>query len=237
MAYRKVYFRIRTDCYNSGWTSDADRTAFEKESRRLFQELGWTATLGYNGGCDTVTMGQQDLYLHPSSFSGVIDEASIQPLQEQLSKARTFRCYHVDRYKEYRDLSDEAYRAELEAKRDEITSYILEKCRTKRSNLYIVDPVAIHVAEHFKIRRLYDKDGRNKIGNQFVAELMDQLLQKGWLVSAKTSYGEGIRTATNKERGISRQPAAQVDGQITMENQENKAPKKKKGRKPAGPCL
>ena len=73
--------------------------------------------------------------------------------------------------------------------------------RTKRSNLYIVDPVAIHVAEHFKIRRLCDKDGRNKIGNQFVAELIDELLQKGWLVSAKTSYGEGIRTATNKERG------------------------------------
>ena len=46
MAYRQVYFRIRTDCYSSGWTSDADRTAFEKESRRLFQELGWTATLG-----------------------------------------------------------------------------------------------------------------------------------------------------------------------------------------------
>ena len=53
MAYRKVYFRIRTDCYSSGWTSDADRTAFKEESRRLFQELGWTATLGHNGGCDT----------------------------------------------------------------------------------------------------------------------------------------------------------------------------------------
>ena len=36
--------------------------------------------------------------------------------------------------------------------------------------------------------------------------------QLPWLVSAKTSYGEGIRTATNKERGISRQPTAQVDG-------------------------
>ena len=91
MAYRKVYFRIRTDCYSSGWTSDADRTAFKEESRRLFQELGWAVTCGPNGS-DTVTMGQQDLYLHPSSFSGVIDEASIQPLQEQLSKARTFRC-------------------------------------------------------------------------------------------------------------------------------------------------
>ena len=163
MAYRKVYFRIRTDCYSSGWTSDADRTAFKEESRRLFQELGWAVTFGHNGSCDTAAKDQQDLY--------------------------------------------------------------------------IVDPVAIHVAEHFAILRLCDKDKRNKIGNQFVAELMDQLLQKGWLVSAKTSHGDGIRTATNKERGISRQPAAQVDGQITMEDQENKAPKKKKGRKPAGPCL
>ena len=133
MAYRKVYFRIRTDCYSSGWTSDADRTAFKEESRRLFQELGWAVTFGHNGSCDTAA-----------------------------------------------------------------------------------------------------KDKRNKIGNQFVAELMDQLLQKGWLVSAKTSHGDGIRTATNKERGISRQPAAQVDGQITMEDQENKAPKKKKGGKTDG---
>ncbi len=29
-----------TVCYNSGWSSDADRAAFKKESRRLFQELG-----------------------------------------------------------------------------------------------------------------------------------------------------------------------------------------------------
>ena len=93
MAYRKVYFRIRTDCYNSGWSSDAGRAAFEEESRQLFQALGWTAALGCNGGCDTVTKDRQDLYLHPDSFSGVIDEANIQPLQEQLSKAKTFRFY------------------------------------------------------------------------------------------------------------------------------------------------
>ena len=53
MAYRKVYFRIRTDCYSSGWTSDAERTAFKEESRRLFQELGWAVTFGHNGSCDT----------------------------------------------------------------------------------------------------------------------------------------------------------------------------------------
>ena len=112
-----------------------------RDARRNTAAVGWAVTLGCNGGCDTVAKGQQDLYLHPSSFSGVLEEANIQPLQEQLSKARTFHCYHVDRYEEYRDLSDEAYQVELEAKRGEITGYILEKCRTKRSNLYIVDPV------------------------------------------------------------------------------------------------
>ena len=101
MAYRKIYFRIRTEGYTSGWSSDADRAAFKEESRRLFQELGWTVKLGSNGGCDTVSKDWQDLYLHPTSFSGVMDEVNIQPLQEQLAQARTFRCYHVDRYKEY----------------------------------------------------------------------------------------------------------------------------------------
>ena len=93
MAYRQVYFRIRTDCYSSGWTSDADRAAFKEESRRLFQELGWAVALGCNGGCDTVAKDRQDLYLHPSSFSGVLDEGNIQALQEQLSKARTFHSF------------------------------------------------------------------------------------------------------------------------------------------------
>ena len=45
--------------------------------------------------------GHQDLYLHPLSFSGVMDEADIEPLQERLSKAKAFNCYHLDRYEEY----------------------------------------------------------------------------------------------------------------------------------------
>lgn len=230
MAYRQVYFRIHTKGYSSGWSSDADRSAFKEESRRLFQELGWTIKLGHNGGCDVVTKDRQDLYLHPTSFSGVIKEDSIQPLQEQILKAQTFYYEGVDRYEEYQYLSDEEYRATLEAQRDKITAYILEQCKTKRRNLYIVAPVAEHVAAKFEIRRLCDKNRDNKIGNKFVADLMAELLQKGWLVSAQTSHGEGIRTATDKERGT-RQPVTQVDGQITMEGQPDspeKAPKRKK---------
>ena len=219
IAYRQVYFRIHTKGYSSGWSSDADRSAFKKENRRLFQELRWTIKLGHNGGCDVVTKDRQDLYLHPTSFSGVMDEDNVQPLQKQLLSAQAFRCYHIDRYEEYQDLSGGEYQAALEAQRDEITAYILEQCKTKRRNLYIVASVAEHVAAKFEIRRLCDKDRHNKIGNKFVADLMAELLQKGWLVSAQTSHGEGIRTATDKERGA-RQPVTQVDEQITMGCQE-----------------
>ena len=66
MAYRQVYFCIHTKGYSSGWSNNADRAVFKEESRRLFQSLGWALTLGRNGGCDTVTKGQQDLYLHPT---------------------------------------------------------------------------------------------------------------------------------------------------------------------------
>ena len=218
MAYRMVYLRIRSGGYNFGWASDADQVAFKEESRRLFQELGWTLHAGHNGVCDTVTKDNQDLYLHPLSFSGVLDEANIQPLLDQLSKAQTFSCYHIDCYEEYLDMSDEEYRAALEAKRGEITAFILEQCRTKRSNLYITAPVAVIVAEQFEVCRLCDKDRNNGVGKQFVTELMTQLLQEGRLASAETDQGEGIRTATAKELGARHQSMEQepVEGQITM---------------------
>ena len=218
MAYRMVYLRVRSNGYNFGWTGDTEQAAFKEESRRLFQELGWTLQAGHNGVCDTVTKGNQDLYLHPLSFSGVLNEADIQPLQKQLSKAQSFRCYHVDCYEEYLDMSDEEYRAALEAKRGEITDFILEQCRTKRSDLYITDPVAVIVAEQFEVCRLCDKDRNNSVGKQFVTELMTQLLQQGRLVSAETDHGEGIRTATEKELGTRRPSMGeeQVEGQITM---------------------
>ena len=218
MAYRMVYLRIRSTGYNVGWANDKNQTAFKEESRRIFQELGWTLKPGSNGVCDTVTKGHQDLYLHPTSFSGVLDEANIQPLQEQLSKAQTFQCYHLDCYEEYLDWSDEEYRAALEAKRGDITNFILEQCRTKRSNLYIVDSVADRVAQQFEVCRLCDRDRNNSVGKRFVAELMAQLLKEGRLVSAETTHGEGIRTATATELGTRRQSMEQepVEDQISI---------------------
>ena len=216
MSYRMVYLRINSRGYSSGWASDAERDAFKSESRRIFQNMGWTLCEGRSGACDIVTQGHQDLYLHPTSFSGVLDEDSIPFLQEQLLTAQTFRCYAVDYYEEYRDLSDEEYQTMLESKRDEITSFLLGQYRTKKTSLYIVDSVADYVAEQFEICRLCDKDRKNGIGKRFVSGLITQLLQEGRLIAAETSRGQGIRTATAKEVRAYRQPAEPIDGQITM---------------------
>lgn len=72
MAYRMVYLRVRCNGYDHIASGGTDLTAFKAESRRLFQEMGWTVHEGRGGVCDTVTKDRQDLYLHPASFSGVL---------------------------------------------------------------------------------------------------------------------------------------------------------------------
>ena len=98
MSYRKTYFRINTDGYMPGWSSEAAGDRFHAECRDLFQTAGWAVHPGHNGGSDIALKGNQDLYLHPQNFSGVILDSEVQPIRELLAKAKAFQCYHVDFY-------------------------------------------------------------------------------------------------------------------------------------------
>lgn len=119
MGYRKVYFRISSGyLWGNDWSSSEEQAAFREETRRLFQDDGWTLETHKNAAvCDTVRKGLQDLYLHPMNFSGVILEETIPHLEELLAQAHTFRCRGVDRYEVYLDLTDEDYWAMLESQR------------------------------------------------------------------------------------------------------------------------
>lgn len=123
----------------------------------------------------------------------------IPAIQELLKDAKSFRCYGFDCYERYWELTDKEYLAQLETKREEITHEILERCRTKRKNLYITGPVALNVAQKFSVHRLCDKEGKHNLANRFVGELMEQLVQDGLLVTTKTRNGPGVRTATDAE--------------------------------------
>ena len=200
MEYRKVYFRIRSRYqFDSGWPAETDAAKFHEERRSLFQSAGWDLQPGGDSTSDTVTKGWQELYLHPMNFSGIIEMDEIPAIQELLKDAKSFCCYGFDCYERYWDITDEEYLAQLETKREEITHEILERCRTKRKNLYITGPVALNVAQKFSVHRLCDKEGKHNLANRFVGELMEQLVQDGLLVTRKTRNGPGVRTATDAE--------------------------------------
>ena len=200
MEYRNVYFRIHSRYqFDSGWPTESDDAEFQEETRHLFQSAGWNLHPGGDSTSDTVTKGQQELYLHPMNFSGIIEMDEIPTIQELLKDAKSFHCYGFDCYERYWELTDEEYLAQLETKREEITQEILERCRTKRKNLYITGLVALNVAQKFSVRRLCDKEGKHNLANRFVKELMEQLVQDGLLVTAETRNGLGIRTATDAE--------------------------------------
>lgn len=202
MEYREVYFRIRSAYqYDSGWPDKGVEHAFRDETRTLFQSAGWELHPARedSSSSDTVTKGQQDLYLHPMNFSGVIQTDEIPRLRVLLERAQTFQCQGVDCYEQYWELTDKEYLAQLETRREEIISAILERYQTKRKNLYLTGPTELSVAKQFSIHRLCDKDGKRNIANLFVGELVEQLIQEGKLVTAETKNGRGIRTATSAE--------------------------------------
>ena len=202
MEYREVYFRIRSAYqYDSGWPDEGAERAFREESRRLFQSAGWELHPARedSGSSDTVTRGQQDLYLHPMNFSGVIRTDEIPQLRALVAGAHTFQCQGVDCYERYWKLTDAEYLEQLEARRDEIIDAILERYQTKRKNLYVTGPAGLSIAKRFSVHRLCDKDGKNNLANRYVGELVERLIQEGRLVTAETRNGLGIRTATGAE--------------------------------------
>ena len=209
MEYRKVYYRIESRYLcGPGWQDEAAEAAFRKECQEIFQKAGWELHPGDSsrGICDTVTKGQQDLYLHPTVFSGIVQEDEIERISLALKDADTFSCCAVDCYDTYYDLTDEQYLSYLEAKREEIANEFMKQYKTKRRNLYITDPVKNVVAKHFCLHRICDKDGKNDLAKQFVSKTLAELIQDGHLVTAETKQGLGIRTATDSEyRDFSRQ--------------------------------
>lgn len=85
MTYREIGISIRS-AYSQGWPDDASRLAFRTETRKLFRDAGWQVEEMPldSGHCDMVRNGKDALYLHPTVFSGVMQEDHIPALQQLL---------------------------------------------------------------------------------------------------------------------------------------------------------
>lgn len=175
--------------------------AFRDETRTLFQSAGWELHPARedSSSSDIVTKGQQDLYLHPNDFSGVIQASEIPRLQALFEGVQTFQCQGVDCYERYWELSDEEYMAQLESRHDEIIEAILKRYQTKRKNLYVTGPAELSIAKQFSVHRLCRQGWKKHLANRYVGELVERLIREGRLVTAETRNGLGIRTAAGEE--------------------------------------
>ena len=201
MTYREIGISIHS-AYSQGWPDDVSRLAFRTETRKLFRDAGWQVEEKPldSGHCDTVRNGKDALYLHPTVFSGVMQEDHIPELQRLLAGASTFRVLGTDLRRECFDLIDEEYRQRLEEQVEQIDNAILEACRTKRKNLFRTGSIALNIGQQFSIRRLTDWEQSGPyIAEGYVGERIEQLIADGRLITAQTRYGQGLRTATEAE--------------------------------------
>ncbi len=200
MAYRNAYFRIHSRYQpNDGWKNDEDKSEFQQEVRKILGTLGWKIQADKNGGCDSATKGLQDLYFHPQVFSGIISEDEIVVLEDAFLRAQSFQCCQVDIYEEYLELSDDEYRTHLEKQKEDIVKAVLDLCTTKQKNLYRTGSVAEAVAKSFAVNRISDKRRLDSVGISFVHNVIEELISRGHLVTAKTKHGMGLRTVPHKD--------------------------------------
>ena len=201
MTYWEIGISIRS-AYSQGWPDDASRLAFRTETRKLFRDAGWQVEeLPLDSGhCDMVRNGKDALYLHPTVFSGVMQEDHIPALQQLLDGANTFQPLGARLYRKCFDLTAEEYRHLLEGQTEQIDNSILEACLTKLRNLFHTSSIAESLGRQFAIRRLTDWERSGPyIAEGYVGERIGQLIADGRLITAQTRYGQGLRTATEAE--------------------------------------
>lgn len=197
--YQQVYFYIDSGYWTERWTKETAEL-FHKESDQLFEDAGWRILeKAHNGTCTSVGKGKQELYLHPTSFSGVILAEEIPGIEQLISKAKTFRHRYTKGYEEYQDMDDESYLAYLDSRKEEISEVILRTYKTKRRNLYIVEDLTRRIGEPFLIRRVSSKDKNGDKAFLMVGRLIEEMIADGRLVTAETRHGLGIRTAVKAD--------------------------------------
>lgn len=206
-AYYSVYFRIHTPSYypknryGVGFENYEDGQKFHDEAEHIFLSDGWTVEREASGGhAGEMTRGNERLYLHPQSFSGVVLGENIPLVEGLLTGCENFRFEKTDIYEEIFDMMDDQYLLMLEGKREQVEADILSAFKTKRCNLYVVNTYSAiqNIEGKYRIKRLqnmsYSYSG-DSIETKFINEVFESLVLAGKIVTCKTKHGTGYRTA------------------------------------------
>lgn len=205
--YVNVYFRMDTKGYDYPDFSftEEDRAAFNQNIIKVFSSLGWTCEEPkISGACQTWHKGKSNLYLHPQNFSGEVLKNEVKTIAEALEDNNSFKLRWVDLYETFYDITDEEYETILSEKNAEIRKVVLEKCRTKRkTQFYYVVDIIRRIADKFRVPRIGIDDGKHcGIGQtgKHITNIIYQLIEEGYLISAQNNNGMLVRTLNKTEQ-------------------------------------
>lgn len=205
--HANVYFRIDSKHYdysNNYNCTKEEKDNFDNELIEIFTSLGWEYIPSNRDGVSSrVKKGNQDLYLHPQNFSGTVLKNEIRIIHETLQNRNTFNLRYTDVYETIHDMSDSEYLKYLTTKVDEMKEIMLNCFKTTRANLFVTGTYNVmgNVLGTIKLRRLCDKDRQiNKIESELFNNILNELVGKGYLITAETRNGTGYRTINKTEQ-------------------------------------
>lgn len=204
--YCAVHFRVESKYYDSmhqcwkdnpTWHEDSPaRNRFDKQAKEVLERF----EIQEGTGVKWEGFPMEHLYIHPQDVSGTVAKNKVRKIAEALDAMDDVSICWVDVYEDISPMSEEAYLAHLESKRNEIVEKLLETYKTKRRNLYIV-PNTLDLPEHRVIaqyhipRRCARRSKDDETGHKFIDEIFKELVEAGKIISAETRKGLGYRTA------------------------------------------
>ncbi len=209
--YIRVYFRIDCPAYRSGnnfmqFDNANEHNAFYNEMAETLIPLGWSFN-EIKPGCYGTDgkKGKAHLYVHPDQVSGTVLKKDVKAIAEALAEQRTFSIRWVDLYETVFDYTDDEYRAYLETRKNDVTTYILSHSKTTRKNLFKrTGDIIMDAALSVRRKRVGLTDGccicGDKVETDFISSIVNELVKTGYLVKFERDNDLYIRTINKTEQ-------------------------------------
>lgn len=197
--FAKVYFRIDTigfECYSGSFKNEEDRQAFHDEATAIINSFGIVESCSYR-------QNNEYLYAHPQDITGIVAKSKIKDIAEAINNSKTMKIRWTDVYEEYAVISDEEYGKILDGKREEMAKCIVEKCFTKRTNLFkSTYEIAMLIQERFKENRINAIEDINnpKMTFKYAMNVIQQLIDNGYLIYVENNGNHLIRAYNKTEQ-------------------------------------
>lgn len=204
--YAKVFFRIDCptfDCVSASFGSASAREDFYAEANAVLRSFDIDEGTGHIMRGEGYRM--EHLHIHPQNISGVVAKNKIVAITEAINRCKYAFCRSVDVYEDVSAMTNDQFAEYLrEYKYSDIVADILSAFTTKRKNLYYgeysTSGLLDRIANKYHVCRRQCESGTDYTAKAVCAEVLEQLVKQGKIVTAAVKDGTGYRTAKKGEK-------------------------------------